>query len=91
LTEHASISGPVPGCRTRENKFSIREDMVSRLRAYLDRDGEILHGRGGTRENPLLKHELQYRSFVVRSLIKLGVNAEPLRQIGRPSKPFNYA
>src|SRR5262245_25960548 len=46
-------------------------DMAERCRRQLDESGLILRGKAGTRENPLLRHELNYRSFVTRSLQKL--------------------
>jgi hypothetical protein len=63
-------------------------DRAERLRAQIDRDGEILHGRNGPREHPGLRAELMARSFVVRTLQRLGINLEPVRlSPGRPSGP----
>jgi hypothetical protein len=60
-------------------------DMAARCRKHLDESGLILHGKTGARENPMLRHELNYRSFVTRCLQKLGVLTEPLRDgPGRP-------
>jgi hypothetical protein len=64
-------------------------DMVARLRKRIDADGEILKGKGGVREHPALKMELQFRSFVVRGLARLGLNFEPLRAHG--GRPPGYA
>jgi hypothetical protein len=49
------------------------------LRVEIDRDGEIVRTRTGMREHPGLKIELASRSFVVRSLQRLGVNLEMVR------------
>jgi hypothetical protein len=63
-------------------------DRAERLRAQIDRDGEIIHGPNGPREHPGLKAELGARAFVARTLTKLGVNFEPVRMgPGRPSGP----
>jgi hypothetical protein len=38
----------------------------------------------GPRDHPLLKHELAARSFVVRTLQRLGLNMEAVKPTGRP-------
>jgi hypothetical protein len=49
------------------------------------RDGPLVRNKnGGFRDHPLLKIELQNRSFVVRMLHRLGLDAEPLKSVGRP-------
>jgi hypothetical protein len=61
-------------------------DRAERLRAEIDAAGEIIHGRNGPREHPGLKGELAVRSFLVRTLQRLGINLEPVRpEPGRPS------
>jgi hypothetical protein len=64
-------------------------DRAERLRIEIDRDGEIIRGRGGImREHPGLKIELGSRSFVCRTLQRLGINLETVRMgPGRPSGP----
>ena len=63
-------------------------DRAERLRAEIDRDGEIIHGRNGMREHPGLRAELAARAFVVRTLARLGLHFEPTRPAsGRPSGP----
>jgi hypothetical protein len=55
-------------------------DRAEALRARIDRDGEIiLRADGGVRDHPGLKHELAARSFVARTLSRLGLDVEPLR------------
>jgi P27 family predicted phage terminase small subunit len=58
------------------------------LREEINRDGPVLRSRrGGVRDHPALKHELAARAFVVRTLTKLGLNFEPLRnEAGRPPR-----
>jgi hypothetical protein len=62
-------------------------DRAERLRAEIDRDGEIVRASNGLpREHPGLKAELASRSFVVRTLQRLGLNLEAVRPgPGRPS------
>jgi hypothetical protein len=61
-------------------------DRAERCRAQIDEDGELLRMRSGAvKDHPLLKHELAARSFVVRSLSRLGLDLEPVRAgPGRP-------
>jgi hypothetical protein len=37
------------------------------------------------REHPGLKHELAARSFVVRTLARLGLDVEAIKPVGRPA------
>ena len=63
-------------------------DRAERLRVEIERDGEIVRGRAGMREHPGLRGELASRSFVCRTLQRLGINLEAVRMAsGRPSGP----
>src|SRR5262245_17010011 len=53
-------------------------DRAERCREAIDDDGEMIRIKGGHREHPLLKHELASRSFVVRTLQRLGLNVEAI-------------
>jgi hypothetical protein len=64
-------------------------DMAARCRAHVDRDGEVIKTKLGLKEHPALRHELTYRSFVVRTLQKLGLDVEPIRTT--PGKPPGFA
>jgi hypothetical protein len=61
-------------------------DRAERCRKAIDLDGELVEQpNGGTREHALLKAEIAARSFVVRTLSRLGLDMEPLRPgVGRP-------
>src|SRR5262245_31981807 len=62
-------------------------DRASTCRTQIDADGEVIRGKGGAvREHPALRHELSNRSFVVRTLARLGLDTEPLRAVGRPPR-----
>jgi hypothetical protein len=54
-------------------------DRAERLRAQIDEDGEIIRGQTGPREHPGLRAELASRSFVCRTLQRLGINLEAVR------------
>jgi hypothetical protein len=61
-------------------------DRAERCREQIDVDGECIKVRGGgVRDHPLLKHEIAARSFVVRTLARLGLDLEPVRGMGRPA------
>jgi hypothetical protein len=61
-------------------------DRAERLRVEIERDGEIVRGRTGMREHPGLRGELAARSFICRTLQRLGINLEAVRMTpGRPS------
>jgi hypothetical protein len=60
-------------------------DRAAKLRALIDAEGEVLWIKGVIRDHPALKHEIANRSFVVRTLARLGLDLEPLRSgPGRP-------
>jgi len=62
-------------------------DRVQALREAIDRDGETIVTRNGIRAHPALRDELANRSFIVRTLERLGITLEPIKPgPGRPPK-----
>jgi hypothetical protein len=61
-------------------------DRVAEFSAVIKRDGVVVRTKSGPRDHPLLKHEQAARSFVVRSLQRLGLDVEPIKAIGRPGE-----
>jgi hypothetical protein len=61
-------------------------DRVEALREAIDRDGVAIKTRNGLRGNPLLRDELANRSFIVRTLERLGITVESIKPVGRPPK-----
>jgi hypothetical protein len=60
-------------------------DRAEGLAAEITADGEIIRSQAGPRAHPAIKEELAARSFVVRTLARLGLNSEPVRAtVGRP-------
>jgi hypothetical protein len=59
-------------------------DRAESLREQIDSDGEIIRTKAGPKDHPGLKHELAARSFVVRTLQRLGLDVEALKTVGRP-------
>jgi hypothetical protein len=60
-------------------------DRAEGLRGEIERDGEVLRLGDTIKDHPALKHELANRAFVVRTLVRLGLNFEPVRpSVGRP-------
>lgn len=65
-------------------------DRAEALRAQIDQDGEVIKTRtGALKDHPALRHELAARAFVAKTLLKLGLNVEPLHPSpGRPAGVF---
>ncbi len=62
---------------------------VDRLAEYAEiikRDGMLVHTARGPKEHPLLRHELSARSFVCRTLTRLGLSVESIKPVGRPGQ-----
>jgi hypothetical protein len=64
-------------------------DRAANLRALIDEDGEVIRTKVGIKDHPGLKHEIANRSFVVRTLSRLGLDLEPLRS--GPGRPPGFA
>lgn len=64
-------------------------DRAEACRDQIDADGEILNTKSGPKEHPLLKTELANRSFVVRTLQRLGLDVEAIKPVGRPAGSFS--
>ena len=63
-------------------------DRAEELREQIDQDGAVVKLKSGLRDHPALKHELASRSFVVRTLARLGLDVEPIGRVGRPTAPW---
>ena len=61
-------------------------DRVHEFGAIISRDGSVVRTKAGPKDHPLIKHELAARSFIVRSLHRLGLDVEPIRAVGRPTQ-----
>ena len=66
-------------------------DRAEACREQIDQMGEcgIVNGVA-VKEHPLLKIELANRSFVVRTLERLGLNSETLKANGRPTGSWRH-
>src|SRR5215510_10308423 len=61
-------------------------DRAEALKAQIDAEGEVVQTRNGPKDHPALRHELAARAFVAKTLLRLGLNVEPLRPVcGRPA------
>jgi len=61
-------------------------DLAEQLNEEIQHDGPVVRSRGAIRAHPAVKDLIAARSFVVRTLIKLGINFEPVRAaVGRPT------
>ena len=60
-------------------------DEIAANDLIIKRDGRLIMSRTGVmREHPLLKNQIALRSFLTRTLQRLGLNLEPVKPIGRP-------
>jgi phage terminase small subunit len=59
-------------------------DRAEELAEHINNDGVVIRSKAGLKENPLIKHELAARSFVVRTLSRLGLDVEAIKPTGRP-------
>jgi hypothetical protein len=61
-------------------------DLAEQLHTEVERDGAVIRIGGVIKAHPAIKDAIAARSFVVRTLVKLGLNFEPVRQsVGRPT------
>jgi hypothetical protein len=68
-------------------------DRAEELAVAIKKDGAVTRaaGTGILRDHPAVKHELAARSFVVRTLERLGLNVESLKAVGRPPASGGWA
>jgi hypothetical protein len=64
----------------------LAADRAQALGDIIDADGERVHTKQGLKAHPCLKDELAARSFVVRTLQRLGLVDEVIHPIGRPPR-----
>jgi hypothetical protein len=78
VTDSGGVEMLAQACQALDRAEALADQIAS--------DGEVIRGRKGVREHPALKAELAARSFVVRTLQRLGLNYEPVRaKAGRPT------
>ena len=65
-------------------------DRVEEFSTTIRRDGLVLRTKSGPKDHPLLRHEQAARSFIIRSLGRLGLDVEPLKAAGRPSSGLGW-
>ena len=63
-------------------------DRAEALREQIEIDGDVIRSKCMLKDHPGLKHELANRSFVVRTLHRLGLDVEAIKPVGRPGNPF---
>jgi hypothetical protein len=66
-------------------------DVAEQCATAIKADGPVIRLKGGgIREHPALRAELAHRSFIVRTLGKLGLDYEPVKVPGRPPSPVGW-
>jgi hypothetical protein len=61
-------------------------DRLEDIAKQIEADGLVIRSKTGVKEHPLLKMELGLRSFITRNLMRLGINIEPVKPVGRPGR-----
>jgi hypothetical protein len=61
-------------------------DRAETLRQRIDKDGELIPSPNGMKAHPLLREELGNRTFIARTLQRLGLDREPVLPVGRPPR-----
>ena len=60
-------------------------DRLAALAARIEADGEVVTtAGGGLKAHPGLREETSLRSFICRTLARLGILDQPLQPVGRP-------
>jgi hypothetical protein len=59
-------------------------DRIEALAERINVDGEVIDTPNGPKPHPALRDELAARSFVCRTLERLGLNLEAVKPMGRP-------
>lgn len=65
-------------------QICLAADRVAMLADEIARDGPMVRTKTGFKSHPALAAEMANRTFIVKSLVKLGVATEPIRDVGRP-------
>lgn len=74
-----------PGGLTLLEQACCAADRAKECSDIIAVDGSVISTKHGPRDHPLLRHELAARSFVVRTIARLGLDVEPVRSgPGRP-------
>src|SRR5262245_25566162 len=67
-------------------------DRAESCREQIDEMGELVVANGvAARAHPLMRDEIANRSFVVKTLERLGLAAEPAKAVGRPAGSWSHA
>jgi hypothetical protein len=73
-----------PGSTEIAYQACLSRSRAESCRQIIDREGELIRTRTGTRAHPLLREECAARALLARLIQKLGMNLEPVKAIGRP-------
>src|SRR5262249_17959867 len=68
----------------------LAADRAEELAAIIDTDGARIMSKSGPKDHPCLKHELAARSFIVRTLQRLGITDEVIKPVGHPTRPLGW-
>ena len=72
-------------------QVSATVDRIGALAARISADGEVIDTPSGPKPHPCLRDELAARTFVVRTLERLGITVENIKTPGRPTLPLGWS
>jgi hypothetical protein len=66
-------------------------DRAESLAEIVAREGEVIRTRTGTiKSHPAVRDELTARALVLKAIQRLGIDVEPIKSPGRPTKPIGW-
>ena len=77
ITDPGGLELLAQACAALDRAEALGEQVIA--------NGAVVHSRSGAKPHPALAAELAARSFVCRTIERLGLNLETVRPIGRPT------
>jgi hypothetical protein len=66
-------------------------DRLDQIGQEIARDGVVIRTKHGIKDNPLIRHEVALRAFIVKTIERLGINLEAVKSVGRPGIGFGVS
>src|SRR5262245_60704568 len=61
-------------------------DTIAECDAAIKRDGSTIRTKSGLKEHPMQKVKLSAQALMIRTVQRLGLDAEPIKAVGRPGR-----
>src|SRR5262245_38453334 len=63
-------------------------DTIAECDTAIKRDGATIRTKTGLKEHPMQKVKLAAQALMIRTLQRLGLDAEPIKAVGRPERGY---